>query len=125
MRVLSGCAKMTENVIMFANPTVEVYHALPPSLEELDEVFTNPKALEWLKLDHADYEYLEISQENLKNYPLNGIPVMVYFHRTSTTSNKIPSAMSIHDMEDEEGTEAGPCSFTVQWTDWSRILKVV
>ena len=138
VRVSSGRAKMTANVIMFANPTVKVYHALPPSLEELDEVlaFTytgsaNPtetdfartpmlvrrikvcKALEWLKLNHADYADLEISQKNLESYPLNGIPVMVDFHRASTASNKIPSAMSVHDIEDEEGTESGPCSFTV------------
>ena len=151
MRVSSGRAMMTENVIMFANPTVKVYHALPPSLEELDEVLaftytgsTNPtekdfartpmlvrrikvcKALEWLKLNHADYADLEISQENLKNYPLNGIPVKVDFHRTSTTSNKIPSAMSVHDIEDEEGTETGPCSFTVHGltgVEYSKLSK--
>ena len=151
MRVSSGRAMMTANVIMFANPTVKVYHALPPSLEELDEVLaftytgsTNPtekdfartpmlvrrikvcKALEWLKLNHADYADLEISQENLKNYPLNGIPVKVDFHRTSTTSNKIPSAMSVHDIEDEEGTETGPCSFTVHGltgVEYSKLSK--
>ena len=31
VRVSSGRAKMTANVIMFSNPTVKVYHALPLS----------------------------------------------------------------------------------------------
>jgi len=28
------------------------------------------EALEWLKLNHQDYEDLEISQDNLASYPL-------------------------------------------------------
>ena len=151
MRVSSGHAKMTKNVIMFANPTVKVYHALPLSLDQLDEVLaftytgpTNPtekdfartpmlvrrikvcKALKWLKLNHADYEDLEISQKNLKNYPLNGFPVIVDFHRTSTTSNKIPSLMSVHNIEDEKGTKAGPCFFMVHGltgVEYSKLSK--
>jgi hypothetical protein len=38
VRVSSGCAKMTANVIMFSNPTVKVYHALPPSWCEISEI---------------------------------------------------------------------------------------
>ena len=36
--VSSGCAKMTTNIIMFSNPTVKVYHALPPSRHEISEI---------------------------------------------------------------------------------------
>ena len=138
MRVSSGRVKMTANVIMFANPQVKVYHALPPSCQELDEVLaftytgiTAPtdedyartpmlvqrnkvsEALEWLKLNHTDYADLEISKQNLDSYPLNGVPIVVSFHESKEGSNKIPSAMSVHDIEEEEGTESGPCSFTV------------
>ena len=123
---------------MFANPQVKVYNALPPSRQDLDEVLaftytriTSPtdedyartpmlvqrnkvsEALEWLKLNHTDYADLEISKENLDSYPLNGVPVVVTFHESKEGSNKIPSAMSVHDIEEEEGTESGPCSFTV------------
>ena len=38
VRVSSGRAKMTANVIMFSNPTVKVYHALPPSRHEISEI---------------------------------------------------------------------------------------
>lgn len=38
VRVSSGRAKMTANIIMFSNPTVKVYHALPPSRREISEI---------------------------------------------------------------------------------------
>lgn len=102
--VLAGCAKMTANVIIYSNPTVKIYHKLPPSRSELDEVlafiFTGPaqptnndfkqtpilvhhnkvlNALEWLKLNYCDYEDLIISKENLASYPLDGVPVKIDF----------------------------------------------
>ena len=36
-------------------------------------------ALEWLKLNHVDYEDLYISEENLNTYPLAGIPVEIQY----------------------------------------------
>ena len=138
VRVSSGRAKMIANAIMFSNPTLKVYQKLPPSREELDDVlafiFTGiaqpteddfkrtpmlvrrnkvASALEWLKLNHIDYSDLEISEENLQSYPLEGVPVVVDYKRTSTDSNKLSSAMSLHDNEDEEGTIEGLCPFTV------------
>ena len=130
---------MIANAIMFTNPTVKVYKILPPSREELSEVlavvFTGPanptleefkrtpmfvqrnkvaNALEWLKLNHSDYASLKISRENLDTYEEEGIPVIIDYQKTNITKgNKIPSAMSKHDMENEEGTEDGPCPFTV------------
>jgi hypothetical protein len=38
VRVSSGHPKMTANVMMFSNPTVKVYHALPPSWCEIGEI---------------------------------------------------------------------------------------
>lgn len=35
------------------------------------------EALEWLKINHRDYEDLEIKKKNLASYPLAGIPVTV------------------------------------------------
>ena len=139
VRVSSGRAKMTANVIMYSNPTLKVYHSLPPSKKEMNEVlafvFTGPsqptdedfnrcpmlvrrqkvqEALEWLKLNHRDYEDLDISQKNLASYPLAGIPVTIDYRRIESNSNRIPAMMSIHDDEDdEEGSTDGPCSFTV------------
>ena len=139
VRVSSGRAKMIANAIMFTNPTVKVYKVLPPTREELSEVLAvvfigsaNPTqeefkrtpmfvrrnkvadALEWLKLNHTDYASLKISKENLDTYEEEGIPVVVDYRKSNIDDgNKIPSAMSKHDMDDEEGTEDGPCPFTV------------
>ena len=139
VHVSSGCAKMTANVIMFSNPTVKIYHALPPSRIDINEilafVFQGPArptdddikctpmlvrrnnvkdALEWLKLNHVDYEDLYISEENLNTYSLAGIPVEIQYSQSNPElGNKIPSAMSVHDNELEEGTTNGPCPFTV------------
>ena len=138
VRVSSGRAKMTANVIMYSNPTLKIYRKLPPSKEEMDEVlafiFTGPSqptdedfkrcpmlvrrqkiqdALEWLKLNHRDYEDLEISQENLMSYSLVDIPVKVDFKKIEIDSNRIPTTMSSHDNDDEEGSSDGPCPFTV------------
>ena len=37
--------------------------------------------LKWLKLNHRDYEDLEISQDNLASYSLVGIPVAIDFKK--------------------------------------------
>ena len=88
VRVSSGRAKMIANAIAWESPTVLVYHTLPPTREEMDDVLaviftgsappTNEdfqrtpmlarrdkvsKALEWLKLNHRDYADLNISRD--------------------------------------------------------------
>jgi len=150
IHVASGRVKMMANVIMFSNPMLKVYHKLPPSKEELDKVlafiFTGSAqpcdkdfqrtpmlvrrnkvaaALEWLKLNHTDYDNLEISVENLNTYPLYSVPVSVDYRKTSEgSSNKLASAMSVHDMEDEDGTEEGDCSFTVHGLNFTLKVRV-
>jgi hypothetical protein len=150
VRVSSGRAKMVANVIMFANPTPSVYHALPPTREEMTEVlafiFTGSaqptdedfrrtpflvrrekvsRALDWLKLNHSDYKDLEISRENLESYPLSGVPVVVDYKKTEQNElNKLPSAMSSHDLEEEEGTEEGICPFTVHGITGEEFTKL-
>ncbi|KIM40842.1 hypothetical protein M413DRAFT_44362, partial [Hebeloma cylindrosporum] len=71
-------------------------------------------ALEWLKLNHADYADLTISKKNLETYAVTGMPVAIDYRETNEDQgNKIPSAMSKFDAENEEGTAEGPCPFTV------------
>ena len=150
VRVSSGRAKMTANVIMFSNPTVKVYHSLPPSRKDISEVlafvFQGPakptdddikctpmlvrrnnvkNALEWLKLNHIDYEDLHISSENIDSYPLAGVPVDIEYSMSDQNSgNKIETAMSVHDNEFEEGTTDGPCPFTVHGLTGSEFEKM-
>jgi len=136
VRVSSGMHKMKANAIMFENPTPKIYQALPPSVEELDDVlafiFTGPckptdedmkrtpllvrrrkvcSALEWLKLNHVDYYDLDISYKNLKEYPENGSPVVVAYRHAKT--NKNPESTSAFDQDYEDGVEDGPCPFVV------------
>jgi hypothetical protein len=137
IKVASGRYKMHANAITFQNPVAKIYDTLPPPLEELDEVlavmFTGPcqptkkdlqrtpllvrrkqisKALEWLKLNHSDYFDIGISQENLSQYPLSDAPVVIDYRQSII--NKEREATSVHDNEEEIGTEEGPCTFVVQ-----------
>ncbi|EDQ98059.1 uncharacterized protein LACBIDRAFT_313308 [Laccaria bicolor S238N-H82] len=134
IKVASGRYKMHANAITFQNPVAKIYDTLPPPLEELDEVlavmFTGPcqptkkdlqrtpllvrqkqisKALEWLKLNHSDYFDIGISQENLSQYPLSDAPVVIDYRQSII--NREREATSVHDNEEEIGTEEGPCTF--------------
>jgi len=64
-----------------------------------------------LKLNHADYYDCEISEKNLASYPEDGPPVVLDYYLSS--SNKNPESTSVNDMDEEEGTSEGPCSFVV------------
>ncbi|KAJ7030896.1 hypothetical protein C8F04DRAFT_1211613 [Mycena alexandri] len=124
VRASSGRAKMTGNVIMFSNPTLKVYKELPPTRSELEDVlafiFTGPVqptpddfARTPMLVNHTDYHDLIISEENLQSYPLAGVPVVVDYKRTEINgSNKLSTELSVHDSENEEGTEMGQCPFT-------------
>ncbi|VDB90195.1 unnamed protein product [Peniophora sp. CBMAI 1063] len=97
----SGQYKLRANAVMFAVPTPKLYQKLPPKREEFEEliafIFIGPTkptedmhrrlpsfvrrnkvraALEWLKLNHCDYSDLDISYENLNEYPEEGPPVI-------------------------------------------------
>ena len=134
---------MRANAISFTNPVPKIYDMLPPSLNELDEVlaciFTGPcqptkadiertpllvrrnkvvDALHWLKLNHLDYSDMLISEENLLQYPENDAPVVIDYRQS--VINKDKEATSVHDNEDEEGVEEGPCSFVVQGQTYRR-----
>ena len=136
VRVSSGMHKMRANAIVFANPTPKIYNVLPPPLDELDQIlafiYTGPckptksdfertpllvrrnnvaAALNWLKLNHADYYDVEISQVNLNEYPEHDIPVVIDYRHSLT--NKNPESTAVHDNDEEDGTESGSCPFVV------------
>ncbi|KAI0703149.1 hypothetical protein C8Q76DRAFT_771529 [Earliella scabrosa] len=130
-------SKMKANVVTHSLPMPKIYQALPPSREELDEVlaflYIGPnvptekeykrtpmlvrrnkvaKALEWLKLNHADYADLDISYSNLSEYPEDEPPVIVNYTQ-SHESNKDPEATAVYETEEDEGAETGDCPFIV------------
>ena len=136
VKVASGMRKMKANIVAFESPIRKIYNILPPPREDLDEVlailFTGPckptaedfartpflvrrnaiiAALEWLRLNHADYEGIQISQENVMQYEENMPPVSVEYRECVT--NKVAEGTSVFDQEEEDGTVEGDCAFTV------------
>ena len=133
---------MKANVVSHSLPMPKIYSVLPPPKEELDEVlafiYLGPNvptekdykrtpmlvrrnkvalALEWLKLNHADYADLEISYDNLNAYPEDEPPVIVNFTKT-TGSNQDSESTAVNNLEEDEGTEEGDCPFLYcTWTD--------
>ncbi|KAF8660543.1 hypothetical protein AX14_007424 [Amanita brunnescens Koide BX004] len=128
--------KMNAHAIAFQSPMMKIYNILPPPRSEIEEVlaiiFTGPckpteedlsrtpllirrnhvmQALQWLLLNHKDYADIKISEANLMDYPEHLPPVSIQYKESK--SNKIHESMSVFDNEEEDGTESGPCSFTV------------
>ena len=136
IRIASGVRKMKAHAISFQQPLPKVYDILPPPKADIEEVlaimFTGPckptqsdfkrtpflvrcnhvkNALNWLILNHADYEDITISEENLNEYSEDMPPVSIEYKQM--LHNKTPEGTSVHDMEDEDGTADGECAFTV------------
>jgi hypothetical protein len=136
IKVASGMRKMKAHAIAYQQPIPKVYDILPPPKTDIEEVlaimFTGPckptstdfqrtpflvrrnhvkLALEWLILNHADYEDISISMANLNEYPEDMPPVSIEYKHMM--HNKTPEGTSSHDMEEEDGTEDGQCAFTV------------
>jgi hypothetical protein len=136
VRVSSGMHKMKSNVIIYHNPTPKIYQTLPPPIEEFDDVlafiFTGPVqptskdlqhtpllvqrhrvtvALEWLKLNHVDYDDVNISYKNLNQYPENGVPVVVAYCKIDTNQDIL--SVSSFDNDEEDSVEDRPCPFVV------------
>ena len=128
--------KMKANAICHAVPMPKIYSALPPKRSELDEVLaflyigpTKPTpedlkrtpllvrrnrvidALEWLKLNHKDYQDIEISHKNMNEYSEDEPPVIVEYQEVQDV--KDPEATAVNDTGEEEGTIEGECPFTV------------
>ncbi|KAK0440381.1 hypothetical protein EV421DRAFT_1691191, partial [Armillaria borealis] len=90
-----------------AKPTLDDFKRTPV-LVRRNEVY---EALEWLKLNHADYHDIGISRENLSHYPEDMPPVSVEYKERYT--NKTPEGISVHNNEEEDGIEDGDCPFIV------------
>ncbi|KAF8232128.1 hypothetical protein L208DRAFT_1032704, partial [Tricholoma matsutake] len=69
------------------------------------------RALEWLKLNHADYPDLDISYDELNRYPEDTPPVGVQYQHSLT--NKVEEGTSVFDDAVDDGIEAGDCPFVV------------
>ncbi|KAF9455333.1 hypothetical protein BDZ94DRAFT_1286152 [Collybia nuda] len=107
VRVASGCGKLDANAIMFANPSVKIYHKLPPSIEELNEVLAIVFLGPVIPTDEL-WKRTPI-QENLNSYSLSGIPVTVDWKQTGIDESNINTqATSVHNDEIGIGTDQGP-----------------
>ncbi|KDQ34255.1 hypothetical protein PLEOSDRAFT_1015932, partial [Pleurotus ostreatus PC15] len=66
-------------------------------------------ALDWLILNHSDYAQVTIDEKNLAEYDDNDIPVTIQYKET--LSAKMSGTPAVNDMDEEDGTEEGPCPF--------------
>lgn len=135
-RVAEGGRKLVANAVIFASPMPKIYDKLPPPRSDLDDVlaiiFSGPTrpnfrimartpflvrrkavtfALEWLKLNHSDYQRVHIDYDILDTYPEEGPPVPIQFWPMAT--NVILEGTGVHEFSDEVGTTEGDCLFTV------------
>ena len=138
VRVSSGMHKMKANAILYQTPMPKIYDILPPHCTELDDVlaviYTGPckptnedfkrtpflirrnkvaAALNWLKLNHADYSDIIISSDNLLSYPENMPPVTICYRTPVTATNQDPESTGLDNMDTEDGTIEGECPMTV------------
>ena len=124
---------MKANVVCFSNPIPKVYNILPPAIDELDEMiafmYMGPcrptsedlkrtpllvrlnkvrKALDWLKLNHIDYQDLVISEDNMASYMSkdNNMPVGYDYEELYTNKDGLSTAVN-----EDDGTVEGPCPF--------------
>ena len=89
------------------HPTNEMHKRLP-SFVRRNKV---RRALEWLKLNHEDYSDLEISYENLEQYPESGPPV-IEDYRPDWVDNELENKAS-YEVEDWSSVEEGKCPLIV------------
>lgn len=131
-----GAAKMHCNAVVFSQPVAEFRRVLPPPRAELCELigvlFIGPTApterdfarvpflirrqkvlaaLEWLRKHHPDYVDLEISRENLGEYPEDAPPVAWCYEKGDGAPESNALAVSAND--EERGVADGPCPFAV------------
>lgn len=132
----SGMHQMHSNTICHVLLMPQIYNVLPPPREDMDSVlailFIGPNqptvedyrwtpflvcrnkvmcALNWLKLNHADYRDIEILHENMDEYPEDRPPVIVDFKLKDAI--KDPEATTVNDSEDADGTTESMYSFVV------------
>ncbi|KAI0749941.1 hypothetical protein C8Q80DRAFT_1218951 [Daedaleopsis nitida] len=139
---------MKANVVSHSLPMPKIYNALPPPRDELDQVlaflYIGPnvptlkdfrqtpmlvrhnkvaRALEWLKSNHSDYTDLDISYDNLNDYPEDEPPVIINYTQ-SMQSNKDPESTAVDDTEEEDGTDKGDCPFIVHGLTGSNLERL-
>lgn len=126
---------MTANAIIFGQPVARMYNVLPPPRKDIEECLailfvgtaqpTNEdvrrtpflvrhrvvmRALEWLRLNHPDYYHINISLDNMQEYPEDEPPVGVVYRVRDTATGE---NLAVNQTEIEHAVESGDCSFVV------------
>lgn len=126
---------MTANAIIFGQPVARMYSVLPPPRKDIEECLailfvgtaqpTNEdvsrtpflvrhavvmRALQWLMLNHPDYYHINISLDNMREYPEDEPPVGVVYRVRDTGTGE---NLAVNQTEIEHAVETGECSFVV------------
>lgn len=125
VKVTSGRYKMKALAFIFTGPCKPTAADIErtPMLVRQDKV---KEALNWLVLNNKEYADVLVSNINLSQYPVCGAAVTIDY--CQSILNRAPEAMSVHDQDNKEGTERGPCLFLVQGLsgdEYTRLLLQV
>ncbi|KAI0662237.1 hypothetical protein C8Q70DRAFT_910041, partial [Cubamyces menziesii] len=137
VKVTMGQYKMNANAVIFGQPVRKVYERLPPPRADIADcvamLFVGPckptsqeykrtpfivrrraiiRALEWLILNHPDYEHIRIAYDLLDEYPEDEPPVCVVYRygNEDLPAESQPS----YGGRDNEGISEDECTFSVQ-----------
>ena len=144
----SGHYKLKANAICHAIPMPKVYNVLPPKREDLDDVLAfiyigpsvpNPNefkrtpflvrrnkvaiALNWLKLNHIDYYNIDVSYDNLNEYPEDVPPVVIDFQKSTSDTNA--EATAVNKNEWDEGTSEGKIPFVMHGLTGTQLSDLI
>ncbi|GBE88471.1 hypothetical protein SCP_1302870 [Sparassis crispa] len=124
VQVNMGQRKLSANAVVFPQPVERLHNILPPPREDLDKclavLFTGPckpspadykcmpllvrhtiilNALRWLRLNHCDYEDIQISHSNLASYSEEEPSVYVVHHPSSGSTPAASVASNDNELE--------------------------
>ncbi len=135
-QVTLGQRYLAANVIVFGQPVARAYKFLPPPRSEIEEILAilfvgsvSPteadfrrtpflmrhrvvvQCVDWLRYNSVSYSDVEISMENLQQYPKDAPPVAVVFRKSAELSATANPAVNAG--EPNLGVGSGECAFIV------------
>ncbi|KZV98468.1 hypothetical protein EXIGLDRAFT_712984 [Exidia glandulosa HHB12029] len=138
-------SQLIGNLICYPNPYPQLHTYLPPPRQQIEEVlaivFTGSvrptdqdkervpllvrrnivkNALEWLKLNHQDYDDIHISERNLNTYTNEVMPF--YYTFIQRDENNPIESRAANDNYSSRGVEDGPCPFTVHGVAYDDLI---
>ena len=146
-QVASGQHYLAANVIVFGQPVARMSRVLPPPKKEIreclailfvgsakptdDDIKRTPFLvrlqvvrtwLNWLRLNHASYTDVQLSEENLATYAEGEAPVAIVSR--IRPENHPDESLAVFETENVHATDSGDCLFTVHGLDGAELVNM-